>query len=61
MTRAIPLKRQIVVSIDDWCEEPFEAVDNQYFQQQISEVFEPYDVQVNKVEIIDEPTKLTEP
>lgn len=46
-------KREIVISIDDYCEEPFEPLDITYFNKQLSEMLMDYDIEITKVEARD--------
>lgn len=46
-------KRQIIITFNDFCSEPFEVVDKDYFNRQLRKVLEPYDVEVISVEVKD--------
>lgn len=48
-----PRKREIVISIDDWCEKPFEKVDKAYFEDELSEMLMDYDIEITNVEVRD--------
>lgn len=48
-----PRKRQIIISIDDWCDEPFIAADKAYFDRELSSLLFHYDVEITGVEIKD--------
>jgi citrate lyase gamma subunit len=47
------VKREIVISIDDNCDEPFEIVDGDFIRNGISEMLASYDVEITKVEVRD--------
>lgn len=51
MEESRPRKRQIVISIDDWCDERFATTDIEYFNDQLSRMLMDYDVEITKVEI----------
>jgi hypothetical protein len=49
----IARKREIIISIDDYCEEPFEKTDVSYFNNELSKMLMDYDIEITKVEIRD--------
>lgn len=44
-------KREVVISINDYCKEPFEEVDLIFWRNNLSEALENYDVEITKVEV----------
>lgn len=48
-----PKKRQIIISIDDWCDEPFEDIDLRHWKAVVDEMLENYDIEITKVEVKD--------
>jgi hypothetical protein len=46
-------KREIIISIDDNCNEPFEDVDIKHWNNVVSEMLENYDIEITKIEVRD--------
>jgi len=53
MINNIIRKREIIISINDYCEEPFEKTDISYFNNELSKMLMDYDIEITKVEIKD--------
>jgi len=49
-----PRKRQIIITIDDYCNNlPFEKVDLNFWNNQLSKILMDYDIEIEKIEIKD--------
>ncbi len=46
-------KREIVIFIDNYCDEPFEITDINYFNNELSKMLIDYDIEITKVEVRD--------
>ena len=49
-----PLKRQIVIHIDDWCDLPFQLIDIKYWNDELSKMLINYNIEITKIEIKEE-------
>ena len=50
-------KRQIIISIDDYCKLPFDDTDIKHWNNVVSEMLEDYDLEITKIEVRDCETK----
>jgi len=46
-------KRQIIISIDDYCKLPFGDTDIKHWNNVVSEMLENYDLEITKIEVRD--------
>lgn len=48
-----PIKRRIIININDWCKEPFEDTDLKHWKQVTEEMLENYDIEILEVKFKD--------